>query len=120
MSLTLGGTAQTASGLSLRARLSPMPPRDPERESLCPGGGDPAGAPIFSVPRPLIRERRFLMTREGSGAQFAIKLDGMVRTYRDFRETAIEAARFLQMLNPSAKIAITDLRDGSSVPFERQ
>lgn len=60
------------------------------------------------------------MTREGSGTQFAIKLDGMVRTHRTFRETAIEAARFLQMLNPSAEIVITDLRDGSSVPFERQ
>jgi hypothetical protein len=59
------------------------------------------------------------MTRDGSGAQFAIKVDGMVHTHRDFRETAIEAARFLQMLNPSAKIAVTDLRDGSAVPFDR-
>jgi hypothetical protein len=59
------------------------------------------------------------MAREGSGAQFAIKLDGIIRTHRDFRETAVETARFLQMLNPGANIVITDLRDGSSVPFER-
>jgi hypothetical protein len=59
------------------------------------------------------------MTREGLGAQFAIKLDGMIRTHRDFRETAVAAARFLQMHHPSAKIVITDLRDGSTVPFQR-
>jgi hypothetical protein len=58
------------------------------------------------------------MTREGSSAKFAIKLDGIVRTHRDFRETAVEAARFLQMLNPTAKVIVTDLRDGSSVPFK--
>jgi hypothetical protein len=41
----------------------------------------------------------------------------VVRTHRDFRETAIEAARSLQQRNPSAKFEITDLRDGSVVPF---
>jgi len=54
------------------------------------------------------------------GAHFEIKIDGIVRTHRDFRETAIEAARFLQMFNPNAKIAVTDQRDGSAVPFDRQ
>jgi hypothetical protein len=42
-----------------------------------------------------------------------------VRTHRDERETAIEAARFLQQRNPGAKIVITDMRDGSVAPFER-
>jgi hypothetical protein len=60
------------------------------------------------------------MTREASGAQFAIKVDGVVRTHRDFRETAIEAARFLPQRVPSAKIVVTDLRDGSTVTFDRQ
>ncbi len=60
------------------------------------------------------------MTREASGAQFEIKVDGLVRTHRDFRDTAIEAARFLQQRNPAAKITITDLRDGSSVSFGGQ
>jgi hypothetical protein len=43
----------------------------------------------------------------------------VVRTHRDFRETAIEAARFLQQRLPSAKIIITDLRDGTAVLFDR-
>ena len=53
-----------------------------------------------------------------AAAQFEIKVDGLVRTHRDFRETALEAARFLQQRQPSAKITITDLRDGSVVPFD--
>jgi hypothetical protein len=57
------------------------------------------------------------MTREASGAQFEIKVDGMVRSYRDFRETAIEAARFLQQRQPGAKVVTTDVRDGSQIPF---
>jgi len=59
------------------------------------------------------------MTREASGAQFEIKVDGIVRTHRDFRETAIEAARNLKQRNPAAAIVITDLRDGANVPFDR-
>ncbi len=43
----------------------------------------------------------------------------MLRTHRDFRETAIEAARFLQQRQPGAKITVTDLRDGANVPFDR-
>jgi len=54
-----------------------------------------------------------------SGAHFEIKLDGIARTHRDERDTAIEAARFLQQRNSSAKIVITDLRDGSVVSFDR-
>ncbi len=52
------------------------------------------------------------------GACFEIKVDGAVRSHRDVRETAIEAARFLQQRNPGAKIVVTDLRDASPVPFE--
>ena len=53
------------------------------------------------------------------GAHFEIKVDGIVRTHRDVKETAIEAARFLQQRNAGAKVTITDLRDGSVVPFDR-
>lgn len=60
------------------------------------------------------------MTATTWGARFEIKVDGVVRSYRDVRETAIEAARFLQQRNPGAKITITDMRDGSNVSFERQ
>jgi hypothetical protein len=53
------------------------------------------------------------------GAHFEIKVDGVVRSYRDFRETAIEATRLLQQRNPAAKITITDLRDGSVIAHNR-
>jgi hypothetical protein len=59
------------------------------------------------------------MTREAAGAEFEIRVDGVVRTHRDRRDTAIEAARFLQQRNPAAKVVVTDLRDGSVVPFDR-
>jgi hypothetical protein len=49
------------------------------------------------------------------GAQFEIRVDGLVRTHRDVRDSAIEAARFLKQRNPNAKVTITDLRDGSAV-----
>jgi hypothetical protein len=58
------------------------------------------------------------MTRAGSDARFAIKLDGTVGTPRGIGETAIDAARFLQVLNPSAKVEMTDLCDGSQISFE--
>ena len=52
-----------------------------------------------------------------AGAQFEIKVDGVVRSHRDVRETAIEAAQFLKQRNPAPRsIVITDLRDGL---FER-
>ena len=54
------------------------------------------------------------MTATASGAQFEIKVDGVVRSHRGFCETAIEAARFLQQRIPGAKVVITDLRDGSN------
>jgi hypothetical protein len=57
------------------------------------------------------------MVAEASGAQFEIKVNGVACTRRDFRETAIEAARLLQQRNPGAKIVITELRDGSEVPL---
>jgi hypothetical protein len=59
------------------------------------------------------------MTTAASGAQFEIMVYGIVRTHRDFRETAVEAARFLQQRNPGAQIATTDLLDGSEVPHGR-
>jgi hypothetical protein len=53
------------------------------------------------------------------GAHFQIAVDGVPRSYRDVRDTAIEAARFLQQRNPGSKITVTDTRDGSVVPFGR-
>jgi hypothetical protein len=59
------------------------------------------------------------MTAATSGAHFEIKVDGVVRTHRDERDTAIEAARYLQQRQSGAKIVVTDLRDGSVVSFDR-
>ncbi len=53
------------------------------------------------------------------GPRFEIKVGDVVRTHRDFRETAVVAARFLKQRNPSGRIVITDLRDGSQISFER-
>jgi hypothetical protein len=60
-----------------------------------------------------------LMTREASGAQFEIKVDGVVRSHADFREAALEAARILQQRHPGRQ----DHRDRSArrleVSFDR-
>ena len=50
------------------------------------------------------------------GAHFEIKVGGIVRTHRDVRENAIDAARELAKRNGNAKIEVTSLRDGSTVP----
>ncbi len=44
------------------------------------------------------------MTTVVPAAQFEIKVDGVVRSYRDVRDTAIEAARFPQQHNSRAKV----------------
>jgi hypothetical protein len=57
------------------------------------------------------------MTTAAPGAHCEIKVDGVVSSYRDKRNTAIEAVRFLQQRQTGSKIVITDLRDGSQIPF---
>jgi hypothetical protein len=52
-----------------------------------------------------------------AGVVYEIRVDGAVRVHCDDREIAIEAARYLQQRTPAAAITITDLRDGSTVPF---
>ena len=58
------------------------------------------------------------MTAKASGPHFEIKVDGIVRTHRDVRDTAVEGARLLQQRNPGAKIEVSDLRNGSQVPWQ--
>jgi len=60
------------------------------------------------------------MSTAASPATFEIKVNGAVRSYRDVREAAIEAARFLQARNPGSTVTVTDLRDGSTVPLDRE
>ena len=44
---------------------------------------------------------------------FEIRVDGKVRSYRDLRDNAIEAADYLKRKAPSAKVEVRDTRDGS-------
>jgi hypothetical protein len=59
------------------------------------------------------------MTTAPTGPWFEIRVDGVVRSLRDVRETAVEAAHFLQQRNPGAKIVVTDLRDGSLIDWSK-
>ena len=53
------------------------------------------------------------------GANFEIKVDGIVRTHRDVKENAIDAARELAKRNPGVEILVTDLRDGSAIDWSK-
>jgi hypothetical protein len=50
-----------------------------------------------------------------TGARYAIVVDGTVRTHRDRREAAYEAANVLKALSPYAKIVIRDLQTGQEI-----
>jgi uncharacterized protein YjbI with pentapeptide repeats len=49
---------------------------------------------------------------------FEIKVDGVVRSHCHVREDAVEAARSFQQRKPGAAIVVTDLGDGSTVPWQ--
>jgi hypothetical protein len=59
------------------------------------------------------------MSTAAVGAHFEMKVDGIVRTHRDVREFAIEAARNLERTTRGAKIVVTDLRNGTVIPHDR-
>jgi hypothetical protein len=52
------------------------------------------------------------MTEHG---RYDIVVDGTVRTHRDTREAALEAANVLKAINPSSQIVIRDLRTGKEI-----
>jgi hypothetical protein len=55
-----------------------------------------------------------------TGARYAIVVDGTVRTHRDMREAAFEAANVLKALNPHARVVIRDLQTGQEIdPHKR-
>jgi hypothetical protein len=54
------------------------------------------------------------MTSNG-GAQFEIIVDGKTRSWRDDRETAMEAARYLKERSPNSAVAVRDLGDDTTV-----
>jgi hypothetical protein len=55
------------------------------------------------------------MTQSPSGARYAIVVDGTVRTHRDMREAAFEAANVLKALRPYTKVVIRDLQTGAEI-----
>ena len=70
-------------------------------------------AVFLAVPTPApspswVKSRERLVT----GAQFEIRIDGTPRTYRDRKDYAIEAARFLKSKNPHSMVEIKDLQSG--------
>ena len=50
------------------------------------------------------------------GTQFEISVDGKLRSLRDTREVAFEAAQYLKSLNPHSEIAVRDLQTNISTP----
>ena len=44
-----------------------------------------------------------------TGAQFEISIDGTLRTYRDTKEIALEAARVLKSRNPNSEVKVREL-----------
>ena len=59
--------------------------------------------------------KRAAMTQSPSGARYAIVVDGTVRTHRDMREAAFEAANVLKALRPYTKVVIRDLQTGAEI-----
>jgi hypothetical protein len=49
-----------------------------------------------------------------AGARYEISVDGIMRTHRDLREIAVEAANYLKARNPHSKIVIRDLATGET------
>jgi hypothetical protein len=49
------------------------------------------------------------------GARYAMVVDGTVRTHRDTREAAIEAANVLKAMHPYSKVTICDLQTGEEL-----
>jgi hypothetical protein len=44
------------------------------------------------------------MSQKNLGACFEIKVDGKSRTYRDLKETAIEAGKYLKQMQPQSAV----------------
>jgi hypothetical protein len=52
------------------------------------------------------------------GAQFEIVVDDKPRSYRDIKETAIEAAEYLKRQRPNSKILVRDVHDNVITPID--
>jgi hypothetical protein len=59
------------------------------------------------------------MNLNSTGAFFEIRVDGIPRSYRDVKETALEAGRFLKSRQPASDIFVVDMRDQSVTAIGR-
>jgi hypothetical protein len=50
-------------------------------------------------------------------ARYEISVDGTVRTYRDTRDIALEAANVLKACNPNSNVVVRDLSTGEKNEF---
>jgi hypothetical protein len=55
-----------------------------------------------------------------SGARYEISIDGVVRTHRDLREIAVEAATFLKLRNPPSRVVVRDLITGTKTEISSE
>ena len=53
------------------------------------------------------------MVQNDTGACFDIRVDGKTRTYRDVKETAIEAGKYLKQMQPQSEVSVRDIRDNT-------
>jgi hypothetical protein len=47
-----------------------------------------------------------------TGAQLEIRIDGTPRSYRDWKDYAMEAARLIKSKNPHSMVEVKDLQSG--------
>ena len=53
------------------------------------------------------------MDRKDVGANFQIIVDGKTRSYRDMRDTALEAGKFLKERHPQSEVVVRDVQNNA-------
>ena len=61
------------------------------------------------------KELRTMKDPTPAGAQFEISIDGVLRTYRDRKDIALESAKFLKSRNPNSVVKLKDLQTGEEL-----
>jgi hypothetical protein len=58
--------------------------------------------------------------KKPTGANWEIIVDGVSRSYRHDRETAIGSAQYLKSKHPTVDVAVRDLTTGGTTVIERR
>jgi hypothetical protein len=53
------------------------------------------------------------MVQRDLAACFDIRVDGKMRSYRDQKQSAIEAGKYLKQRQPQSEVSVRDIRDNS-------